>query len=144
MPGSVSCALGPCTLSPALQGEVDPTATGRPSAERERELDAGARGSVVSMVTERIPTHATSCRLSHLPRLSHLLVCVATGANLVRSKFLHAALKSFYEIRHKAKTPGVEKVTRELPIPGPPARLLTPSCSQMLGWPLFPVPRCWP
>lgn len=56
MPGSVSCALGPCTLSPALQREVDPTATGRPSAERERELDAGARGSVVSMVTERIPT----------------------------------------------------------------------------------------
>lgn len=80
---------------------------GRPDSHRSAERRAGARTRRRRAWFRRF--HGDRAHPDRLPRLSHLLVRVATGANLVRSKFLHAALKSFYEIRRKAKTPGVGK-----------------------------------
>lgn len=129
------CSLPPHAVKGAAEG-------GRPDSHRPAGHRARARnkplafcapatcGSVVSTGSKPISTDTPYCRLSRRPQktaaaawhfacLLHLFVkvpvYVATGGNLVRSTFLHAALKSFCETQRSVRTHGVERVIWELP-----------------------------
>lgn len=119
---ALSCTLCSAAVDGAAEG-------GRPDSHRPAERRARARnrprecrapstwGSVVSTVTSPFSTDTPCGRLLHGPQKTaataspflKVLICVATGGNLVRSESLHAALKSFCEMQRKVKAREVEK-----------------------------------